>query len=195
MTKVNNVAGPKNVMKKIVVVDYDHTWPAVFETLRLRLLTGLDEAATDIAHVGSTAVPGLAAKPVIDLDVIVRTSSEVPHTISQLVALGYEHRGQLGIEGREAFRAPGSLPPHHMYLCVEGGLALTNHLAVRDCLRARPDLVAEYGALKKSLAAALPHDGDSYTAGKTLFLLRVLRQAGLSGEQIARIEQANRLPG
>jgi len=103
-------------MKQIVVVDYDHTWPAVFETLRARIVTGLGEAAADIEHVGSTAVPGLAAKPVIDLDVIVRTPSAVPHTISQLAALGYEHRGQLGIEGREAFRAPGALPPHHTVL-------------------------------------------------------------------------------
>ncbi len=178
-------------MKKIIVVDYDHTWPAVFETLRARLVPVLGEVATAIEHVGSTAVPGLVAKPIIDIDAIVRASSDVPNAIAQLAGLGYEHRGQLGIEGREAFRAPESLPRHHLYLCVEGNLALTNHLAVRDCLRARPDLAAEYGALKKGLAAALPYDGDSYAAGKTRFLLGVLRQAGMSGEQIARIEQAN----
>ncbi len=178
-------------MKKIVVVDYDHTWPVVFETLRARLAPVLGDAATAIEHVGSTAVPGLAAKPIVDIDAIVRTPSCVPHAIAQCVGLGYEHRGQLGIEGREAFRAPASLPRHHLYLCVEGNLALTNHLAVRDYLRARPDLAAEYGALKKSLAAALPYDGDSYAAGKTRFLLAVLRQAGMSDEQLDRIEQAN----
>lgn len=178
-------------MKKIAVIDYDHTWPVVFETLRARLETALDEVATAIEHVGSTAVPGLAAKPIIDVDVVVRTPSDVPVAIAQLATLGYEHRGQLGIKGREAFKAPGSLPQHHLYLCVEGNLALANHLAVRDYLRPRPELAAEYGALKKRLAAALPQGSDGYTAGKTRFLLDVLRQAGLTGEQIAQIEQAN----
>ena len=173
------------------MVDYDHTWPAVFETLRARLVSVLGEVAIAIEHVGSTAVPGLVAKPIIDIDAIVRASSDVPNAMAQLAGLGYEHRGRLGIEGREAFRAPEALPRHHLYLCVEGNLALTNHLAVRDYLRARPDLAAEYGALKKGLAAALPYDGDSYAAGKTRFLLGVLRQAGMSDEQIARIEQAN----
>lgn len=178
-------------MKRIVVVDYDHAWPVVFETLRAPLVVALGDVATAIEHVGSTAVPGLAAKPVIDIDVIVRVPSDVPAAMSQLMALGYQHRGQLGVEGREAFRAPGGLPPHHLYLCVEGNLALTNHLAVRDYLRARPDRAAEYGALKKHLAATFPQDGDGYTSGKNRFLLEVLRQAGLSSDQIARIERAN----
>lgn len=178
-------------MKKIVVVDYDDAWPAVFETLRARLALVLGEAATAIEHVGSTAVPGLAAKPIIDIDAILRTPSDVPNAIARCAWLGYKHRGQLGIEGREAFRAPEFLPRHHLYLCVEGNLALINHLAVRDYLRARPGLAAEYGALKKTLAAALPYDGDSYAAGKTRFLLGVLRQAGISDEQIARIEREN----
>jgi GrpB-like predicted nucleotidyltransferase (UPF0157 family) len=122
---------------------------------------------------------------------VVPARSDVPAAISRLAALGYRHRGSLGIEGREAFRASGGLLPHHLYLCVEGTLALTNHLVVRDDLRARPDRAAEYGALKKRLAAAVSQGGDGYTSGKTRFLLEVLRQAGLSSDQIARIEQAN----
>lgn len=178
-------------MKHITVVDYDHAWPVVFETLRARLTVALGDVAAAIEHVGSTAVPGLAAKPVIDIDVVVRSPFDVPPAIARLEAMGYQHRGSLGIEGREAFRQPGGLPPHHLYVCVAGNLALTNHLAVRDFLRASPDRAAEYGVLKKQLAAAAPQDGEGYTSGKTRFLLDVLRQAGLSSDQVARIEQAN----
>lgn len=181
-------------MKTITVVDHDPAWPAVFETLRTRVLDALDDLAAAIEHVGSTAVPGLAAKPVIDIDVVVRTPSTAPKAIARLSTLGYVHRGQLGVEGREAFRPPASLPRHHLYLCVEGNLALANHLAIRDALRANPELAAEYGALKQRLAAEFPHDSDRYTAGKTAFLLHVLRQSGWTDDQLARIEGENQPP-
>lgn len=178
-------------MKIITVVDYDPAWPAVFEALRTRLQAALGDLAASVEHVGSTAVPGLAAKPVIDIDVVVRTPSSVPDAIACLSTLGYVHRGQLGVEGREAFRPPASLPRHHLYLCVEGNLALANHLAIRDALRASPERAAEYGLLKQRLAAEFPHDSDRYTAGKTAFLLSVLRQAGWTDDLLTDVERAN----
>lgn len=180
-------------MKTITVVDYDPAWPAVFETLRTRLLDALGGLAASIEHVGSTAVPGLAAKPVIDIDVVVRSPADVPEAITRLTTLGYVHRGQLGVDGREAFRASASLPRHHLYLCVERNLALENHLAIREALRASPALAAEYAVLKQRLAAEFPHDGDRYTAGKTGFLLSVLRQAGWTDDLLAGVERANRV--
>lgn len=179
-------------MKTVVVVAYDPGWPETFELLRSRIWPVVNDIATAIEHVGSTAVPGLAAKPVIDLDVVVPSESDIATAIQRLETVGYVHRGDLGVAGREAFRPPASLPRHHLYLCPASSPALANHLAVRNHLRTRPDLVAEYGVLKTQLAPRFAHDSDGYTAGKTRMLLRLLREAGLPPDQIAAVEQINR---
>ena len=179
-------------MKTIAVVDYDPAWPATFESLRAAIWPAVHDIATAIEHVGSTAVPGLAGKPVIDLDVVVPSASAAAIAIQRLGSIGYLHRGDLGVPGREAFRAPASVPRHHLYLCLATSPALANHLAVRDHLRAHPPIVAEYGALKKQLAVQFVHDGEGYTAGKTNLLIRVLRAAGFDPDQIEEIERLNR---
>lgn len=122
-------------MSALVVVDYDPSWPEVFAGLTVPLVRALRELATRIEHVGSTAVPGLAAKPVIDIDVVV-DESEVPEAIARLVGLGYTHLGDCGIPQREALRRPAGSPVHHLYVCPSTSPALANHLAVRDHLRA-----------------------------------------------------------
>lgn len=179
-------------MKTIVVVDYDPGWPGVFEQLRSQIWPVVREIAATIEHVGSTSVPGLAAKPIIDVDVVVPTDADVPSAITRLATLGYGHQGTLGVEGRDAFTTPGSSPPHHLYLCPSGSLALANHLAVRDYLRAHPEAALEYGELKKQLASRFAHDVDGYTAGKTDAILRILRQAGFRSDELERIERINR---
>ncbi|MDQ8024244.1 MAG: GrpB family protein [Moraxellaceae bacterium] len=176
----------------IVVVDYDPQWPLCFAQLRDRIWPVLSDIASTIEHVGSTAVPGLAAKPVIDMDIVLPGPAQIQQAIERLARLGYEHRGNQGIEGREAFRQPAGLPPHHLYACVADSLALANHLAVRDALRADPVLAARYGSLKKRLAGECAGDIDTYVAGKTGLLLDILQQAGLSGPQLEAIAQANR---
>src|SRR5579862_585811 len=89
--------------RTLEIVDYDPSWPTLFETLRSRLLLVVGDIADSIEHVGSTAVPGLAAKPIIDIDVVVEADTDVSLAIERLAVLGYQHRGDLGIEGREAF--------------------------------------------------------------------------------------------
>src|SRR6185369_6171401 len=103
---------------------------------------------------------------------------EMAMAINRLAALGYVHRGDLGIAGREAFHSPEDLPPHHLYLYIQGNSSLANHLAIRDHLRRDPAAAAAYGKLKKDLARRFPGDIDSYVAGKTDFLLAILRAAG-----------------
>lgn len=179
-------------MKMIAVVSYDPGWPETFEMLRSKIWPVVADIATAIEHVGSTAVPGLAAKPVIDLDVVIPSESDIPTAVQRLGTIGYVHRGDLGVAGREAFTPPTSVPRHHLYLCPATSPALANHLAVRNHLRARPDLVAEYGALKTELAVRFAHDSDGYTAGKTSMLLRVLREAGVHSDQIENVERINR---
>ena len=89
-----------------MVAGYDPSWPGTFETLKSWILGAVGSVAVAVEHVGSTAVPGLAAKPIIDIDVIVATPAQVPLAIERLATLGYVHRGNLGIAGREAFCEP-----------------------------------------------------------------------------------------
>jgi GrpB-like predicted nucleotidyltransferase (UPF0157 family) len=126
-------------MRSIIVVEYDPGWPEVFERLRSRVWAAVSDLALSVEHVGSTSVQGLAAKPIIDISVVVREKLDVPAGISRLATLGYVHRGNLGIDGREAFDSPEGFPKHNLYLCPSDSPALANHLAVRDYFRAHPE--------------------------------------------------------
>lgn len=162
----------------VTICDYDPSWPLTFEALRNRVEGGLGALAVRIEHVGSTSVPGLAAKPIIDLDVVVASRDDVPKAIEALGRFAYVHQGDLGIPGREAFRGPATVPGHHLYLCAADSAELRRHLAFRDYLRAHPDSVAEYARVKRELAARFPEDRDAYTEGKTAFVEGILRAAG-----------------
>src|SRR3974390_1457583 len=116
----------------VIIVKYDPGWPSLFEELRAPVLAALGDLVVTVEHVGSTAVPGLAAKPIIDMDVVVPTVSEIPEAIVRLAALGYIHRGDLGIPGREAFTAPADKPRHHLYVCSPDSSELRRHLSFRD---------------------------------------------------------------
>src|ERR1043166_1035015 len=93
-------------------------WPRVFQEIADRLLPMLVDVPVEIEHVGSTAVPGLASKPIIDIDIVVERSDDIPLVIERLAALGYEHQGDRGVTGREAFGAPDGSPDHHLYAVV-----------------------------------------------------------------------------
>lgn len=175
----------------IEIVDYDPVWPARFETLRQlyeNVLTGV--AILGIEHVGSTSVPGLAAKPVIDIDIVV-TVDQVARAIEAMEQAGFLSLGERGIPDRWALQAPSDLPRTNTYVAVEGSLALRNHLAVRDQLRHEVALRDEYAALKRSIAASV-HDIDQYVEKKSSFLSVVLELAGLTAEERDAIEIANR---
>lgn len=178
-------------MGAVVVVPYDPEWPRTFETIRERVWRVMSDVAISIEHVGSTSVPGLSAKPVVDLDVIVPDDC-LPIGIERLASIGYVHRGEMGIPKREAFRSPSDLPRHHLYLCPESSPALMQHLAIRDYLRQYPDAATAYGDLKQSLARQYANDVDAYIEGKTPFLTTILRTVGVSETQVAEIVRMNR---
>lgn len=178
-------------MAKVQVVDFDPAWPQTFAALKAPLKEGLGDLILDIVHVGSTAVPGLAAKPIIDIDVIIPSRAQLPAVIAGLARLGYVHQGDRGIEGRESFSTPAGRPAHHVYVCEKGCTALANHLAVRDYLRAHPQVRARYGILKQQLAACHPDDVNAYIAGKTAFLLQILAESGLPQAALRQIRDAN----
>lgn len=158
-------------------MDYDPAWPAVFEALAAPVRDAVDDLGADVEHVGSTAVPGLAAKPVIDIDVVVRSPDDVPAAIEQLGALGYVHERDGGSAGREAFRWPPGSVRHHLYVVVAGSAPHVDHIRFRDHLRAHPEAAAEYAALKRELAREHRTDRDAYTDAKAGFVAAALTRA------------------
>ncbi|UJP10693.1 GrpB family protein [Microbacterium sp. KUDC0406] len=175
----------------VIVVPYSAEWPGLFDRISAELRVALaDVPLVAIEHVGSTSVPGLAAKPIIDVDVIVRRES-VPAAIRALEAAGYAHRGNLGLVDREAFTPPDSRPARHVYLCVEGTLQVRAHVAVRDALRADAGLRGRYAAVKTALAEDPSMDIDRYIAGKSDVLQEVLAASALTDEEKRRLYALN----
>jgi GrpB-like predicted nucleotidyltransferase (UPF0157 family) len=168
-------------MVAILISDYDPSWPERFTQLARSVAAVLGPMLVRVEHVGSTAVPGLAAKPIIDLDVVVQPA-DVAEAVHRLSALGYTHRGDLGVTGREAFAAPAGTPAHHLYVCPVGSLALAEHLRFRDALRANAQLAAGYGLLKRQLAARFGTDRNGYCEAKTGFIRAALSPAADKAE-------------
>ncbi|MCL2649144.1 MAG: GrpB family protein [Phycisphaerales bacterium] len=175
----------------IVVVDYDSQWPKVYEQLRSQIWPAIEDIAETMEHVGSTSVPGLAAKPIIDVTIIAADPDRLGLVIQRLGANGYHHRGDLGVPGREVFSLPVGRPYCHLYAGVRSAVAIQNHLVLRDRLRANRDLAAAYGRLKKELALRFSNDIDGYIAGKTEFILSVLRDAGFASSDLEAIADVN----
>lgn len=181
-------------MSKVEVVPYSSEWPQSFERLHALVWPVVQHASMRLEHVGSTSVPGLAAKPIIDACIVVASRRDIPFVVRALATIGYEHRGDLGVPDREAFRPSASdLPKHHLYASHRGSVSLRNHLGVRDYLRTHSDAAREYGALKMSLAQQFPDDIDRYIAGKTEYILGILRQIGLSAEELAGVRSINQV--
>ncbi|WP_159573181.1 GrpB family protein [Curtobacterium sp. 18060] len=177
----------------IEVVEYQPSWPVRFAVLRDAYAAALDAAGApyrSIEHVGSTSVPGLAAKPVIDVDIVVG-AGDVAAAVAALSTIGFEPRGDLGVPDRQAFRTPERFAPSNTYVAKVGSLSLRNHLAVRDVLRADPALRDEYAAVKRR-AAAEAEDIDDYIERKSEVLARILLAGGLSDRERAAITATNR---
>jgi GrpB-like predicted nucleotidyltransferase (UPF0157 family) len=162
------------VPNPIVIVESDPMWPAEFERLRSRTAGAVGDVAVAIEHIGSTAVPRLAAKPVIDLVVVVEPQ-DLQTAVERLVAVGYVHQGNLGVEGREAFGVPEGESKHHLYVSPTDSEELRAQLAFRDRLRANPALAAEYEALKRELALRFRDDRMGYTDAKSDFVIAASR--------------------
>lgn len=157
----------------IQIVAYDPRWPGLFLEEREALLRVLRPWLTGpIEHIGSTAVPGLAAKPVLDIMAAVGTLEESRGAIEALRSLGYGH-APYRPEEIHWFCKPGpSFRTHHLHLVPYGSPLWAANLAFRDRLREDPALAAEYAALKRSLAATFEHDREGYTKRKGAFIAR-----------------------
>jgi GrpB-like predicted nucleotidyltransferase (UPF0157 family) len=178
----------------IPVFEYDPAWPRRFEELRLEYAGAMAAAGVPVAaieHVGSTSVPGLAAKPVIDCDIVV-AAQDVPAATRALSGLGFKPLGELGIPLRWAFKEPERLARTNTYVVTEGSLSLRNHLAVRDVLRADAALREQYAATKRRVGATAANI-DDYGRGKNAMIQKILAAAGLTDGERAAID-ANQVP-
>jgi GrpB-like predicted nucleotidyltransferase (UPF0157 family) len=175
--------------KPVIVVAYDPNWPVWFAALARVYAGARGHVAIAVEHVGSTSVPGLAAKPIIDIDVVIPSAAALPEIQARLDAIGYHHRGDLGLPGRESFKREGEdvprdgsgrhWPLHHLYVCARDSRELQRHLRFRDWLRTHPDDAAAYGLLKQRLAELHADDRDRYTDAKTKFIEGILAEAEL----------------
>lgn len=155
----------------VTVVDYDPSWPQRFREERDRLCGALGEAALAIWHIGSTSVPGLAAKPVVDVLVAARSLEEVDAAEPRMRELGYECLGEFGIPGRRYFRKGGDERTHQVHVFDAGDREnIVRHLALCDYLRSHEEARDEYAALKRSLARRFPYDIEGYCDGKDRFV-------------------------
>ena len=167
--------------KKVVVLPYDRTWKVAFEEIKREIEGAIGDFIIGIEHVGSTSVEGLSAKPIIDIDVIIKDYSMFDAVVSKLEAIGYLHEGNLGIKDREAFKYSNKphLQQHHLYVCPQQSKELYRHITFRDFLINNPEAVKKYSAVKEKAAQLFPDNIEKYIAYKSPCIEELYRLCGL----------------
>ncbi|MEQ9889318.1 GrpB family protein [Pectobacterium zantedeschiae] len=158
--------------RAIIVVDYDPQWATNYATAARALAQALSEVAVSVHHIGSTAVPGLPAKPVIDMLLEVVSLSDLDRLDHVMVDLGYRPRGENGMAGRRYYTKGGDARTHHLHAFVVGDAHIQRHLTFRDYLRANPSVCAEYAAIKRTAALVCDNDAAVYSQLKNDFIAR-----------------------
>lgn len=190
---------------KVIIQPHNPAWEAEFLKARDNLYLILkDVPIISIEHVGSTTVPGLPAKPVLDID-IVATPDQLPAISAAMAAAGYTDLGELGVPDRFVFRQPGYKPSdvatgaledaaemrRNTYVVLDGSLAWKNHRDSKKVLLENVALREEYGKVKEQLAEIEFMDVDEYCKAKNEILLKILRSAGWGEEELEEVRKAN----
>ncbi|EHO51442.1 hypothetical protein HMPREF9099_01898 [Lachnospiraceae bacterium oral taxon 082 str. F0431] len=166
--------------KRVVVEKWNPQWKYEYEKIVASLGKDIIYNSIKIEHVGSTSVEGLSSKPVIDLDIVIEKDKF--EIIKKLLnKKGYEHEGDLGIEGREAFSYSGKeeLMTHHLYVCPKDSKELFKHITFRDFLKNNPTLASEYSKVKEQAAVLYPDDIDKYMEFKSEIIEKIYKRCGL----------------
>jgi len=164
---------------RIQMVPHNPEWRQAFRQEAEQIAAALDEDVVTVHHMGSTAIPGIYAKPVLDMLLVVRSVEALDEKQSEIEALGYEARGEYGIPGRRFYRRDNSQGDrtHQVHAFEVGSPQITRHLAFRDYMIAHPKAAQEYSDLKRELAAKHPSDIEAYMDGKDAFIQEIDRQA------------------
>jgi len=166
--------------RTIEIAPYDPAWADAFQAEAGSLSAVFGRDLAEIEHIGSTAVPGMMAKAVIDILIVVEDLERVPQRIEAMQVLGYEHRGEAGIPGRQFFRKDtGGIRSHHVHIFPEGHPSIAAHINFRDYLRAHPEHAQAYAQLKLELAARFRTSPTEYTEAKTDFIEQINRLAAV----------------
>lgn len=152
-----------------------------FEEIKNELEVAIGDLIISIEHVGSTSVEGLSAKPIIDIDIIIKDYSIFDAVVRKLETIGYIHEGNLGIKDREAFKYSDKthLQRHHLYVCPQQSEELRRHITFRDFLKSNPEAAKKYGAVKEEAAFLFPSDIEQYIAYKTPCIEELYKMCGL----------------
>lgn len=181
-TEFRNLKGHmKMITKSVVVLPYDEQWKQAFVHIKEEIQEALGSLALSIEHVGSTSVRGLSAKPIIDIDIVIRDYAVFDAVVAALEEIGYHHEGNLGIAEREAFKYDGKehLQKHHLYVCPQDSAELKRHVAFRNYLRSHPEAVLEYSRIKEEGAGLFPNDIEKYIQHKSPFIEKIYREIGV----------------
>ncbi len=158
--------------REVKVVPYSHDWPRLYqlEVVELRKVLGNEIVST--FHIGSTAIPGMMAKPIIDILLEVKSIAKIDDYNNDLMKLGYDPRGEYGIPGRRYFSKNNTndVRTHHVHAFQSGDIGLERHLAFRNYMIAHPEDAREYAQLKLNLARVFPWDIDGYCKGKESYI-------------------------
>ncbi len=154
---------------------YTSAWADAYAEERDRISSALGQRILGIEHVGSTAIPGICAKPIIDIAMAVPTLSAAEEFAPIMASIGYDYAGDGGVPGQRIFGRGARLRTHLVHAVVADGPEWRNYLAFRDALLSDERLAKEYDSLKRALAAEFPDDRPSYTAAKGQFVEEILR--------------------
>lgn len=174
-------------VNEVVIVDYNPAWPALFEEEKKRLLAVAGQWIEDIQHVGSTSVPGLAAKPIVDIMIAIHRLADVEKCVAPIESLGYGYMGEHGLPERHFFRKPAPDTwrgrTHHIHMVLRDSNQWINQIHFRDYLREHAEGRQQYQELKRALAEQFGSDRFAYTDAKQEFIFSILRKAGHPDER------------
>lgn len=168
------------IHEEVHLLPWDPAWPGMFQAERQRLEAALPGAFLDLQHIGSTAVPGLVAKPIIDLLAGVRSMAEADALVAAICRAGYttSHEFNATLADRRWFmRAAHGRRTHHLHVVVQGSAVWQARMAFRDALQRDAGLAARYAALKQRLAERHRQDREAYTHAKATFIQQALAAA------------------
>lgn len=162
----------------VMVTEYNEKWDHMFREEAQKIREILADELLDIHHIGSTSVPGLQAKPIIDMMPVVKDIEKIDSYNEKMEGLGYECMGEFGMTGRRYFRKGGDNRTHQVHVFqADNKEDIQRHLAVRDYLRTHPEAVKQYGDLKEKLANQFPKDIEAYMDGKDAFVKELEKRA------------------